>query len=154
MGKETVAYMSQNHFATFNHLTFYQNFSHIITNFKIWAKLVLFHVLVILRDHSYSWLPAWWALWRLWWPLAGAAMFQCVYWYLQIGFFLVLFHCRILFVIKLTTITVTWKISMLIQSQFDIKFSLNKIWWLGLVPTPSTRFTCDVGYRMAKQLVR
>ena len=25
------------------------------------------------------WLPAWWALWLLWWPLTDAAMFQCVY---------------------------------------------------------------------------
>ena len=53
-----------------------------------------------------SWLPAWWALWLLWWPLADAAMFQCVYGYLQsVFFFLVLFHCCILLEIKLTTTT-------------------------------------------------
>ena len=32
-------------------------------------------------------LPAWWALWLLWWPLTDAAMFHCVYGYLQ-SFFL------------------------------------------------------------------
>ena len=26
------------------------------------------------------WVPEWWALWLLWWPLADAAMFQCAYW--------------------------------------------------------------------------
>ena len=52
------------------------------------------------------WLPAWWALWLLWWPLTDAAMFQCVYGYLQsVFFFLVLFHCCILLEIKLTTTT-------------------------------------------------
>ena len=51
-------------------------------------------------------LPAWWALWLLWWPLTDAAMFQCVYGYLQsVFFFLVLFHCCILLEIKLTTTT-------------------------------------------------
>ena len=50
------------------------------------------------------WLPAWWALWPLWWPLADAAMFQCVYRYLQsVVFFLVLFHCCIMLEIKLTS---------------------------------------------------
>ena len=54
-------------------------------------------------------LPAWWALWLLWWPLTDAAMFQCVYGYLQsVFFFLVLFHCCILLEIKLTTTTTTW----------------------------------------------
>ena len=53
------------------------------------------------------WLPAWWALWLLWWPLTDAAMFQCVYGYLQsVFFFLVLFHCCILLEIKLTTTTI------------------------------------------------
>ena len=52
------------------------------------------------------WLPAWWALWLLWWPLTDATMFQCVYGYLQsVFFFLVLFHCCILLEIKLTTTT-------------------------------------------------
>ena len=51
-----------------------------------------------------TWLPAWWAPWLLWWPLTDAAMFQCVYRYLQsVFFFLVLFHCCILLEIKLTT---------------------------------------------------
>ena len=55
-----------------------------------------------------NWLPAWWALWLLWWPLTDAAMFQCVYGYLQsVFFFLVLFHCCILLEIKLTTTTTT-----------------------------------------------
>ena len=54
-----------------------------------------------------TWLPAWWAPWLLWWPLTDAAMFQCVYGYLQsVFFFLVLFHCCILLLeIKLTTTT-------------------------------------------------
>ena len=30
---------------------------------------------------------------------------------------------------------------------------LNKIWWLWLVPTSTTRFAIDVGYRMAKKLI-
>ena len=57
------------------------------------------------------WLPAWWALWLLWWPLTDAAMFQCVYGYLQsVFFFLVLFHCCILLEIKLTTTTtISWR---------------------------------------------
>ena len=51
-------------------------------------------------------LPAWWALWLLWWPLTDAAIFQCVYGHLKsIFFFLVLFHCCILLEIKLTTTT-------------------------------------------------
>ena len=29
----------------------------------------------------------------------------------------------------------------------------NKIWWLYLVPTSTTRFASDVGYRMAKKLI-
>ena len=29
----------------------------------------------------------------------------------------------------------------------------NKIWWLCLVPTSTTRFASDVGYRMAKKLI-
>ena len=29
-------------------------------------------------------------------------------------------------------------------------FGVNKIWWLCLVPTPTTRFASDVGCRMAK----
>ena len=60
------------------------------------------------RFKSYVfWLPAWWALWLLWWPLTDAAMFQCVYGYLQSVFlFLVLFHCCILLEIKLTTSTI------------------------------------------------
>ena len=59
------------------------------------------------RFKSYVfWLPAWWALWLLWWPLTDAAMFQCVFGYLQsVFFFLVLFHCCILLNIKLTTTT-------------------------------------------------
>ena len=57
------------------------------------------------RFKSYVfWLPAWWALWLLWWPLTDAAMFQCVYGYLQsVFFFQVLSHCCILLEIKLTT---------------------------------------------------
>ena len=56
--------------------------------------------------YCWPWLPAWWALWLLWWPLTDAAMFQCVYGYLQsVFFFLVLFHCCILLEIKLTTTT-------------------------------------------------
>ena len=55
-------------------------------------------------------MPAWWALWLLWWPLTDAAMFQCVYGYLQNAFFfLVLFHYCILLVIKLTTTNVFLK---------------------------------------------
>ena len=51
-------------------------------------------------------MSSWWALWLLWWPLTDAAMFQCVYGYLQsVFFFLVLFHCCILLEIKLTTTT-------------------------------------------------
>ena len=59
------------------------------------------------RFKSYVfWLPAWWALWLLWWPLTDAAMFQCAYGYSQsVFFFLVLFHCCILLEIKLTTTT-------------------------------------------------
>ena len=58
--------------------------------------------------YSLFWLPAWWALWLLWWPLTDAVMFQCVYWYLQsVFFFLVLFHFCILLEIKLTTTTIT-----------------------------------------------
>ena len=30
---------------------------------------------------------------------------------------------------------------------------LNKIWWLSLVPTLTTRFTNDVGYRMTKKRI-
>ena len=30
---------------------------------------------------------------------------------------------------------------------------INKIWWLGLVPTSTTRFASDVGYRMAKSCI-
>ena len=30
---------------------------------------------------------------------------------------------------------------------------LNKIWWLCLAPTSTTRFASDVGYRMAKKLI-
>ena len=30
---------------------------------------------------------------------------------------------------------------------------LNKIWWLCPVPTPTTRFASDVGFRMAKNLI-
>ena len=65
------------------------------------------------RFKSYVfWLPAWWALWLLWWPLTDAAMFQCVYGYLQsVFFFLVLFHYCILLEIKLTT-TTTWSSSI------------------------------------------
>ena len=57
------------------------------------------------RFKSYVfWLPAWWALWLLWWPLIDESMFQCIYGYLQsVFFFLVLFHCCILLEIKLTT---------------------------------------------------
>ena len=35
---------------------------------------------------------------------------------------------------------------------FAIKFC-NKIWWLCLVPTSTTRFASDVGYGMAKNLI-
>ena len=36
---------------------------------------------------------------------------------------------------------------------FDLEISLfqNKMWWLCIVPTSTTRFTSDVGYRMAKK---
>ena len=30
---------------------------------------------------------------------------------------------------------------------------MNKIWWLCLVPTSTTRFASDLGYRMAKNLI-
>ena len=32
-------------------------------------------------------------------------------------------------------------------------FFANKIWWLCLVPTWTTRFASDVGYRMAKKWI-
>ena len=32
-------------------------------------------------------------------------------------------------------------------------FVANKIWWLCLVPTSTTRFASDVGYRMAKKWI-
>ena len=33
---------------------------------------------------------------------------------------------------------------------FWFKFHMNKIWWLCLVPTSTTRFASEVGYRIAK----
>ena len=48
------------------------------------------NVLVMVENFSIGvyrspkcWLPAWWALRLLWWPLTDAAKFQCVYGYLQ-----------------------------------------------------------------------
>ena len=71
-----------------------------------------------------TWLPAWWALWLLWWPLTDAAMFQCVYGYLQsVFFFLVLFYCCILLEIKLTTTTTTSLLGKLWQ--FSVKLKLH-----------------------------
>ena len=32
----------------------------------------------------------------------------------------------------------------------DNNMEVNKVWWLCLVPTSTTRFASDVGYRMAK----
>ena len=81
--------------------------------FKVWLKCVLLCIfwgreIIWLECTQTCWLPAWWALWLLWWPLTDAAMFQCVYGYLQsVFFFLVLFHCCILLEIKLTTTTTT-----------------------------------------------
>ena len=77
------------------------------------------------------WLPAWWALWLLWWPLTDAAMFQCVYGYLQSVFvFLVLVHCCILLEIKLTTTTTT------VQSTSSLMFSLNTHTYIVSLLTP------------------
>ena len=35
-------------------------------------------------------------------------------------------------------------------SETPVKFQSNKIWWLCLVPTSTTRFASEVGYRIAK----
>ena len=37
----------------------------------------------------------------------------------------------------------------LLMEQLDLH-SINKTWWLCLVPTSTTRFASEVGYRMAK----
>ena len=37
--------------------------------------------------------------------------------------------------------------------KLSMKLLRNKIWWLCLVPTSTTRFANDVGYRMAKKLI-
>ena len=94
------------------------------------------------RFKSYVfWLPAWWALWLLWWPLTDAAMFQCVYGYLQsVFFFLVLFHCCILLEIKLTTTiqrmvtpiwdTFTWSLACLRKVPTkSLYYRLDISWW-------------------------
>ena len=84
-------------------------------------------------------LPSWWALWLLWWPLADAAMFQCVYGYLQsVFFFLVLFHCCILLEIKLTTTTTT---SMLQGLIVLMDTSLMTSWG-----SPLCLFSCKQGF--------
>ena len=76
-----------------------------MTSFK--CQEIVKHLPPYSRFKTYVfWLPAWWAMWLLWWPLTDAAMFQCVYGYLQsVFFFLVLFHCCIFLEIKLTTTT-------------------------------------------------
>ena len=97
---------------------------------------ICFILLTFQQDHHWSekmwhllwpcWLPAWWALWLLWWLLRDAAMFQCVNWYQQSGFFwvffLVLFHSCILLEIKL---------------QLNMIPITKKIW-----PTPQATMEC------------
>ena len=49
-------------------------------------KGILLHIVIVrwkLLVASLIWLPAWWALWLLWWPLTDAAMFQCFYGYVS-----------------------------------------------------------------------
>ena len=62
-----------------NHMpsTIWEEISHPFHNFNgctgvVWEWMISSHT-------SHTWLPAWWALWLLWWPLTDAAMFQCAY---------------------------------------------------------------------------
>ena len=53
--------------------------------------------------------------------------------------------------IKSKLFSLVWFFSVVLE--YMIFWSMNKIWWLCLVPTSTTRFASDVGYRIAKNLV-